>query len=132
MTQTKNRPVDEFLAYECGRDGQSVSGFDGYKEAWNFLSVTNPNHVEGIELEYTLMHLAYIVDPENEFKDNRNIPKPRLDKFMDHVELMHTSDLVSWSRQLYNLSLWPKANLRIANLVYNWLNNSLDRPESLL
>lgn len=129
--QTK-MTVDDFLWSEVRRDGKLDEAYQWYREAWNFLRDTNPALLDGIELEYTIMHVAYLVDRSNEFKDNINMNRERYRRFVDHVALMNESDIVTWTRQLYGMQFWKTANRRVANIVYNWLKGSLDTPEAFL
>lgn len=118
--------VSTFAREECDREGGSVSDM---MAAITFLSSV-PSDVSEMELEMFIMHAAYVVDNRNEFVDNFNV-KQRGD-FIDLVDTLKSTDVAAWTKQLGHRGFWDNGNLRVANLVYNWINGTLDNPERIV
>lgn len=97
-----------------------------------FLAGFDPLELDGEELEVSIMHAAYLVDPNNHFNNNMNIDPARRDRFIEHVDLMKSSDIDVWVRKLYDSCFWKFSNSTIANVLYNWLSRTLDNPRSFI
>lgn len=127
----KTLVVDQYVAYEASRDGPAIK--DGLRQAMDFLRSVDPLESRSdVEFEMLIMHVASLVDPQNEFKNNTNIFGQRREVFSDHVSVIMDSDVATWCKKLHASAYWPAANRRIANLLYNWLRGSLDEPETLI
>jgi hypothetical protein len=105
---------------------------DRITAAVQFLQAMKPTDFSPMELEYAIMHTAFVVNEENKFKDNYNIDPDRRNQFSDHVEKVLESDIYAWIRKLYDFAYWRYDNLIVCNLVWNWLNGSLDEPTGIL
>lgn len=127
----KTLAVDQYVAYEASRDGPGIK--DGLRQAIEFLRSIDPLASRSdLEREMLIMHVAFLVDPQNEFRNNTNIFGPRREVFSDHVSVIMDSDIATWCKKLHASAYWPAANRRIANLLYNWLRGTLDEPEALI
>jgi hypothetical protein len=91
------------------------------------LKGLDPLSLSDLESEMTLMHLASVVDPANEFKDNYNISPARRPQYIDLVSIIMDSDPAAWCHRLVQSSFWRNSEV-IANIVWNWLNGTLDNP----
>lgn len=102
------------------------------RNAINFLSKFDPLSVSDIELEYIVMHTAFLVSDHNAFVNNYNIEPARRERFLDHMTQILTSDINTWCKQLYEFGFWRHENFATVNLIWNWLNGTLSDPKSLL
>jgi hypothetical protein len=114
-----------FVKEECVRDS-ALDKTDQLLEAANFLSNISFAQADEMEIEMYIMHAAFIVDDKNSFSNNYNVTNKNV--FIDHVALSKDSDAAAWCKRMADYSLWPTGNRRIANLVYNWMNNSINNP----
>ncbi len=101
---------------------------DHIGEALEFLSQIEVDTCKGVELEMVLQHTAYLINPENEFVDNTNISSGRRELFYSLVDIMHDSDIDSWTRKFGESSFWRASNTTVCNVVWNWLKGSTDDP----
>lgn len=121
----------EYAIKECKRDGVQSHAVD-LEDAFFFMQDLDPKEMSVLEHEMALMHAASIIDEANEFADNFNVRPALHNRYIDHVSFMMNSDTATWCRKLDSFSFWPTANRRVANLAWNWLNNTLDAPEVLV
>jgi hypothetical protein len=98
--------------------------------ATDFLRSFSPTAVSDIELEYIVMHTAFMVNDLNCFANNYNVSNK--EKFLDLMSEALTCDINTWSRRLYESGFWSFDNFAIVNLIWNWLNGSLVAPTSFL
>lgn len=102
------------------------------REAIELMKSYDPVDTEFLLAELMIQHVAYVVDPHNQFEDNWNISLTRRKLFSAHIEWMKDSSIEAWTRRLSEYAFWHYSNPVICNLVGNWLNGSLDNPRGFL
>ena len=102
------------------------------RSAIEFIEQFDPLTVSDIELEYIVMHTAFLICPENVFVNNYNVDPRRQKVFLDHMSLVFTSDINAWCQKLYELGFWRWENFATVNLLWNWLNRTLANPTPFL
>jgi hypothetical protein len=127
-TSTTVHPYAVF--YPRSKIELSDTEIDKMNAATSFLRGFNPLEVSDIELEYIVMHTAFMVNDLNGFSNNYNVSNK--EKFLDLMAETLTSDINTWSRRLYESGFWTFDNFAIVNLIWNWLNGSLVAPTSFL
>jgi hypothetical protein len=117
-----------YLNLESARDGT----YDNRKirDGITFLSDFNPNYLSEVEIEMCLMHVAFIIDSKNCFKDNYNVVNKKA--YIDHIAMVKDCDCSAWCKKLYDLSLWQHGNRVVVNLTYNWLSSSFKSFERII
>ena len=120
-----------FSIEQCSRDEATVYAVD-YEDSFIFLEKLDPKEMSTMEHELAIMHAASVIDASNKFKDNFNVKPSLHTSYIDHVGIMMKADTKSWCKHLNEKDYWPTANRRITNLVWNWLNKTLDDPQVLV
>ena len=117
--------IENFAREECVRDN-CPSGTDGVLDAINFLRDISFKNSDEVEIEMYIMHAASMIDQGNVFTNNYNVTNKNV--FIDHVAMSKDADSAAWCKRMADYSLWPNGNRRIANVIYNWMNASLNNP----
>lgn len=120
------------IFYPSHRVKLSDEDTERMRSAVEFLNQFDPLAVSDIELEYIVMHTAFLVNESNAFTDNYNVEPNRRKAFLDHMDHALTSDVNAWCKKLYECGFWRNENFAIVTLIWNWLSRSLANPTSFL
>ena len=120
--------LGQYVNLECTAEN-AVDKREDLVSSIEFLKIVDPKTMSLMEIEMAIQHAAFIADNRNEFKNNSNISSGREGKFIDHVALIHESDIASWCNRIGTQSFWSYGNRRMANLMWNWINGTLEDPE---
>ena len=123
--------LGQYVSLECTAEN-AVDRKEDLISSIEFLKIVDPRAMSHMEIEMAMQHAAFIADSRNQFKNNSNVQRGREGAFIDHVAMIHESDIASWCNRIANNSFWTYGNRRMANLMWNWINGTLEDPEIIV